>query len=205
MDETMTDAQTDTRKQFVEAARRLFAQRGYYGVSIAAVADELGLTKQALLHHFGSKEKLYGEVLAEISDRFMAVVETIAERDGAPADRMQVVVSALHRHLTSEQDDARIILRELLDNSDRAAQSKKWYLRPFLDAMVDLASRHPRWRRATRDEVFGGIYQLVGAINYFAVSGETLKNVYGADRYAAIASAFPAELARLTLGDEADA
>jgi AcrR family transcriptional regulator len=54
----------DTRDAFLDAAKRHFAQRGFYGASIAAIAEELGLTKQALIHHFGTKERLYGEVLA---------------------------------------------------------------------------------------------------------------------------------------------
>ena len=65
----------DTRDQFIEAARRPFAERGFYGTSIAAIAEELGLTKQALLHHFGTKEKLYGDVLEEISARVMETLK----------------------------------------------------------------------------------------------------------------------------------
>ena len=63
-----------TRQEFLDTAERLFAARGFYGTSLAAISDDLGLTKQALLHHFGSKEKLYGEVLARISTRFDALL-----------------------------------------------------------------------------------------------------------------------------------
>ena len=62
-----------TRDQLLATARTLFAERGFYGVSIASIANEHGLTKQALLHHFSSKEKLYGEVLKEIADDFAAI------------------------------------------------------------------------------------------------------------------------------------
>ena len=60
-----------TKEKFLDVARKLFAEKGFYGVSIAAISSELDLTKQALLHHFGSKEKLYGLVLEGISERFM--------------------------------------------------------------------------------------------------------------------------------------
>lgn len=56
-----------TRDRMIEEARALFAERGFYGVSIAQIAAELGLTKQALLHHFGTKERLYGLVLEQIA------------------------------------------------------------------------------------------------------------------------------------------
>ena len=45
--------QEDTREQLLESASQLFAAKGFYGASLANIADELGLTTQALLHHFG--------------------------------------------------------------------------------------------------------------------------------------------------------
>lgn len=58
----------DMCSKFIEAATRQFARKGFYGASISSIANELGLSKQAVLHHFGSKEKLYGEVLQQISE-----------------------------------------------------------------------------------------------------------------------------------------
>ncbi|MEL6753814.1 MAG: helix-turn-helix domain-containing protein, partial [Pseudomonadota bacterium] len=72
---------SDTREQFLDTAEALFAERGFYGVSIAAIADELDLTKQALLHHFGTKEKLYGAVLQRISDEFERQLAGITETE----------------------------------------------------------------------------------------------------------------------------
>ena len=57
----------DTRERLLDQAESLFAERGFYGVSIAAIANELGLTKQALLHHFGSKGKRDGEGLKRVT------------------------------------------------------------------------------------------------------------------------------------------
>ena len=59
----MTD---DTRRMFLDTARRLFAGKGFYGASLANIADELGLTKQALLHHFGSAKAVAQAGLADL-------------------------------------------------------------------------------------------------------------------------------------------
>ena len=40
---------SSTRDQFLQAAIKQFADRGFYGTSIASIAADLGLTKQALL------------------------------------------------------------------------------------------------------------------------------------------------------------
>ena len=58
---------TTTREQLLEAALQLFAEKGFWGVSLSQVAECCSITKQSLLHHFGSKEKLYREILGRIA------------------------------------------------------------------------------------------------------------------------------------------
>ncbi|MEM8920599.1 MAG: helix-turn-helix domain-containing protein, partial [Pseudomonadota bacterium] len=122
----------NTREQFLDAAEMLFAERGFYGVSIAAIGTELGLTKQALLHHFGSKEKLYGEVLGRISDRFDAITtQTSAASD--PTEAFVAYFIELYGASLEEPHQTRLLMRELLDNRRRADTAGTWYLKPFLE------------------------------------------------------------------------
>ncbi|MBT8224480.1 MAG: TetR/AcrR family transcriptional regulator [Dactylosporangium sp.] len=53
------------RLDILRAAGGLFAERGYRGAPLAAVAAEAGMTQPGLLHHFPSKEHLLMAVLAE--------------------------------------------------------------------------------------------------------------------------------------------
>lgn len=53
----------ETREAILEAATRLFLQRGYEGVSIRDITEAVGLTKGALYHHFESKESLLSAVI----------------------------------------------------------------------------------------------------------------------------------------------
>ena len=49
----------ETRREIVDAATRLFAERGYAAVSIEAVLGACGISRGALYHHFRSKEALF--------------------------------------------------------------------------------------------------------------------------------------------------
>lgn len=173
-----------TREQFLSAAEHLFAERGFYGASIAAIAEELGLTKQALLHHFGSKEKLYGEVLQHLSDQTLERTREIADSDARPEEKFEAMILAQYRGQMEDEDAARLIMRELLDNERRAETASNWYLKPYLDSLVDTALSCSALSQLDRTEAFALVYQLLGAAHYFAVSQPTLAMIVGKDALA---------------------
>ena len=65
-----------TRERILEAAARAFDRRGYLGVNLNDVVQQLGLTKGALYHFFPNKERL----AAEIVRRHFAGWERLASR-----------------------------------------------------------------------------------------------------------------------------
>lgn len=172
-----------TREQFIAVAEHLFAERGFYGTSIAAIAQELGLTKQALLHHFGSKEKLYGEVLKDISERLLEATQQITEAEEDPATRLVDLVVVQYRGQMEQQDSARLLMRELLDNEQRAANAANWYLKPYLEILIDTVLAIKATRNIGRARALALVYQLLGAAHYFAVSQPTLTSIFGASLY----------------------
>ncbi|MBE1283724.1 MAG: TetR family transcriptional regulator [Rhodobacteraceae bacterium] len=179
------------REDFVQAAAALIADRGFHGTSIAAVADQLGVTKQALLHHFGSKERLYGEVLAGISDRMMAVLVEGQEERMSPEARLETFFAIYCEQALADSTDVRIIVRELMDNKQRAEQAGKWYLKPFLQELAAMVQDTGRWREASRNEAMLVAYQMLGAVSYFAISDPTLARMFGQDAHDDMARRFP--------------
>ena len=55
-----------TRKKVLAAARDLFITSGYENVKAADIARAAGVAHGLVFHHFGSKQRLYGEVLCTI-------------------------------------------------------------------------------------------------------------------------------------------
>jgi AcrR family transcriptional regulator len=64
-----------TRGALVEAARPLFAERGYAGVGTEGIVRAAGLTRGALYHHFEGKRELfeavYEQIEAELAERIV--------------------------------------------------------------------------------------------------------------------------------------
>lgn len=83
-----------------------------------AIADELGVTKQALLYHFGSKEGLREAALQEIAEVWRTLLPRLLAaltREGSPMDEALGEVMTFFRR---EPAYARFLLQELLQ-SDR--------------------------------------------------------------------------------------
>lgn len=80
-----------TKDRFITVAKRKFAENGFDRTSIA---DELGLTKQAMLHHFGSKKNLYGEVLRGISERHTRIAANLMAETEDPRVQLERVLYA---------------------------------------------------------------------------------------------------------------
>src|SRR5712691_3199451 len=55
----------DTRIAILASARRAFARAGYDGVGVREIANGAGVTAMLINRYFGSKERLFAEVMAE--------------------------------------------------------------------------------------------------------------------------------------------
>jgi AcrR family transcriptional regulator len=62
----------DRKDQIVEAARQLIVQRGYRNVSMAEIAEAVGITAGALYRHFSNKAVLLGAVIDKSFDDVIA-------------------------------------------------------------------------------------------------------------------------------------
>src|SRR5215212_7533024 len=54
---------SSTRQDILEAARNLFAERGYQGATIRAIAAEAGVDAALVIHFFGNKAALLGDAI----------------------------------------------------------------------------------------------------------------------------------------------
>ena len=167
-----------TKDKLLSTATILFSKNGFYGTSINDVAAEVSVSKQGLLHHFPSKEKLYAAVIAQAAHHLVDLVEEIkTESDNAPNQ----LFALFKRMVCADEERLRVIIllmRELLDNRERAEQAHKWFLRPFLDAVVAIVTSGQQHGYFREQSPLAFVYHLLGATQYYVVSRPTLDKLY---------------------------
>lgn len=61
-----------TRTAILQAAQRLFAQKGFADTAISEIAREAGVTQSLIHHHFGAKSDLWKAVRQHFTEQFTA-------------------------------------------------------------------------------------------------------------------------------------
>jgi AcrR family transcriptional regulator len=83
----------ETRGKILEAARRMFVQKGYEGTTMRAIAARIGYTPTAIYHHFKDKDALVAE-LAGLDFRALAQALQQTGTVGDPLERLEKIGAA---------------------------------------------------------------------------------------------------------------
>ncbi|MEU4539676.1 TetR family transcriptional regulator [Streptosporangium sp. NPDC023825] len=92
-----------TFERILEAARVLFAARGYRATSMQAIADEVGITKAALYYHFDSKEEILRRLTIPLLDELEAVLAAAESCGSAEEVRWRAIEGYVDVHLRHRQ------------------------------------------------------------------------------------------------------
>ena len=83
---TRAEAKARTRERLLDAAARVFAQKGLAGASVDEIAEAAGYSIGAVYSNFGGKEQLFVELLKErANDRVTRAAEIMADAEPGEA------------------------------------------------------------------------------------------------------------------------
>ena len=162
-------------------AERHFARQGYAGTSVRELGAALGIAGSSVLHHVGSKRKLYAEVLKRIS---VIIAAGLAHIDlTVPADAMRQLTERLLIWSELNPHYVQILLREMMENPARIDEVHRWQLAEFLQQAAGFSKDVV----GTRGNKSGDIdpdmllQVLLGSVFYFHIALTTFNAIRGGD------------------------
>ena len=100
-------------QDMLRVAERAFADRGFHGASVDAIAEGAGISKPMIYAYFGSKEGLYRAVMGRARERLLERLSAIADEDGPPDERLWHGLLAFFTFVEQEHDSWTVLLSEV--------------------------------------------------------------------------------------------
>lgn len=164
-------------ERILTAAAELFAEQGYDGVSINAVAERAGVCKANVFHHFRSKDALYLAVLRTACAQTRELLDHMVISTGPITERLK---NFAKHHLLSIMDHdgiTRLILRELMQDGERhSRQLAEQVYGDSFSKLVELL-RQAQWQGELRSDIDPAMAAtiLIGANVFFFEARSVLR------------------------------
>jgi AcrR family transcriptional regulator len=151
-------AREDPEDRILDAAMRVFRRHGFRRSTIEQAAEEAGLTRQALYHHFSSKEELFRGAIARFYERALAAeTEAAIAAEEKGRDLADVIIAQVTARLS-------LLLAELqgsphLDElvSEHHAQARDLYQTSSARFAEEVAATIARVCRARKLKLVPGV------------------------------------------------
>ena len=98
--------------QIIEAAARVFAERGFHGATTQAIADVLGIKQASLYYYFSSKEAALELVCLRGVEGFFEAAKAIAARPESARKRLALLINSHLSPLVNRADFVKVFLNE---------------------------------------------------------------------------------------------
>ncbi len=132
MNRTFTE--TARRAQIMAAAIDTIAELGYGQASLARIAEAAGTSKGVIIYHFGGKDELIRELVAELPARGAAYMRPLIEAEQTGAGMLRAYIEANLAFLAENRNHVAAIVEIALNA--RAADGSRLFDSAIHDASV---------------------------------------------------------------------
>ncbi len=110
---THTIRKTDSVERILAAARVEFAENGFSGARVDAIAHRAGVNKALLYYHVGGKAALFERILHNVIGNLAATLAAIVTPLTDPVEKLKIYVRSLLATVCSNPQIPSIIIQEL--------------------------------------------------------------------------------------------
>jgi AcrR family transcriptional regulator len=133
-----TAADLDNRSRLLQAATDAFAEYGYEGASLRAIADTAGVSFQLIAYYFGSKEELWIATVDFLFERYLETGKGLGfTSSGNPAEQFHNHLRLLLTDMLQRPQLRKIWIQEYLADSPRYHD----VIRPKIHQLYDTLAR----------------------------------------------------------------
>ncbi len=132
----MSEISSSTEQTILNAAKKVFIEKGKEGARMQEIADEAGINKALLHYYFRSKQRLFKAVFLEAFERFLPKIKSLMTSDKSFLEIIEVFIQNYIDLILENPHIPAFVLHELNQNPENLAQFMGNKL-PNLTALFD--------------------------------------------------------------------
>ena len=137
-------AKADRQAAILHEAARLFAERGFSGVSLEELGAAVGVSGPAVYRHFANKQALLGAILVRVSERLLGGGQHVIAAHDSPSARLDALIEFHVDFALTDADVIRVQDRDLASLSEDDRHTVRRLQREYVELwMAVLAQIHP--------------------------------------------------------------
>jgi AcrR family transcriptional regulator len=126
------------REQLVTAAARLFAERGFHGVTVEELGAAVGISGPGFYRHFVSKDAVLAEMLIGISEHLLEEGSIEVERATSPAEALEQLLIFQTNFALARPELIRVQDRDLANLPATEARKVRRLQRAYVELWVNV-------------------------------------------------------------------
>ncbi|WP_344450143.1 TetR/AcrR family transcriptional regulator [Actinocorallia aurantiaca] len=126
-------------ERILDAATRLFAEKGFAGASTRLIAETAGLNIATVNYHVGGKRDLYLAVMERAADRERHALEEVMRASAPTAEDAHRLADRYLDFCVEHPEIAALWLRRWLSDAEDVTSLEAERVRPLVARIVDLA------------------------------------------------------------------
>ncbi len=142
------------RQDFLNAAERVFARRGYHEAGMEEIAEEAGYAIGTVYRYFTSKKELYHTLLEAKAMEHQQRLRAFLESGGTARDRIGLLIRDELQFVRQHQDFLRVLVAEVMANqgdlSDGCRRMRQEHRKNFL-RVIEEGMRSGEFREVDKE------------------------------------------------------
>ncbi|HEX2846632.1 MAG TPA: TetR family transcriptional regulator [Chitinophagaceae bacterium] len=130
-------AYNEKQIQIMEAAEKLFADKGFEGTSVRDIAEDAGVNQAMISYYFGSKEKLMEAMFTyRGTSSLLQLEEMVQDKTLTPIQKVDKLIDRYIEKLLTNQCFHRVVVREQMVNNNGFISDKLQEIKRLNQALI---------------------------------------------------------------------
>lgn len=172
----MNNGKQATQEKLLDVAAELFAERGFDGVSVRDITGKADTNLGALTYHFGTKEKLFAEIIVRKSEPLVQIGRKIVNSRKSAREKVEELMEAYAMYILHDEPALKALYAEMLLGGRRLPEKTRNTVtlrnRMFIE-VVKQGIREGEFRKVDLESAAWNFFGMMAAyILYEPLAGE---------------------------------